>query len=471
VIGSVPGTPDIETKTFLPWKIVDLSVRECLPDLNAEPGCGGLFLVFWCDRIPVGRLSIPARLLPLTASQLTAIVPSVIAPAVGNRILSTAFPRFAAATADPAAAAPELALLVELERPLARCSESIRRRTGEGDETIAPLVSLVICTRNRPESLAICLTSLRHLSPQPGEIVVVDNDPSSGVTRAVTAGFSAARYVAEPQPGLSAARNTGIRSCRGTVIAFTDDDVTVHPDWIGVLEHVFDDPGVMAATGLVLPAELATPAQLAFEREALWDLRATDFDQAFFSRTRRHGVPAWQLGAGANMAFRREAFERVGVFDERLGAGASGCSEDSELWYRLLTEGYRCRFEPAAVVFHTHRRDAHGLTEQTYSYMRGHVAALLFQFDRYGHWGNLYRAFVALPADFLKLALRAFQRSLLTGGIDQSSPALPLGAQIGGAVAGYGYYLRHRWRRAHPAQPDRSDVLPSAPPAWERGSR
>ena len=88
------------------------------------------------------------------------------------------------------------------------------------------------------------------------------------------------------------------------------------------------------------------------------------------------------------MAFRREAFERVGLFDERLGAGAAGCSEDSELWYRLLAEGHQCRYAPTAVVFHYHRTHWEELRHQTYSYMRGHVAALFFQFDRYRHWGN-----------------------------------------------------------------------------------
>ena len=82
-----------------------------------------------------------------------------------------------------------------------------------------------------------------------------------------------------------------------------------------------------------------------------------DFDRTFFEATKDVGVPAWRLGAGANMAFRRDAFDRVGLFDERLGAGASGCSEDSELWYRLLAEGHRCRYWPSAVVLHHHRAD------------------------------------------------------------------------------------------------------------------
>src|SRR4029453_17415253 len=103
----------------------------------------------------------------------------------------------------------------------------------------------------------------------------------------------------------------------------------------------------MALTGLILPSALDTPAQQAFQGDVVgwgWGYRSIDFDSAFFEATKHLGVPVWRVGAGANMAFRREAFDRVGLFDERLGAGASGCSEDSEVWYRLLAEGHRCRY-------------------------------------------------------------------------------------------------------------------------------
>ena len=435
---------------FLPWKIVHVAVRKHLPDLEAEPRSGGLFLALWCDDVPVGQLLVPSSLLPLTSSQLATMVLPAIAPAVGNRLVSSAFPRLVNSRNETPPSPPDLVRLLELERPLQSCSELARRGISEQREMGVPLVSVVICTRNRPEALRTCLSSIRSLSPQPSEIIVVDNDPSSGATRAVTAAFPEVRYVPESRPGLSAARNTGIRNCEGAVIAFTDDDVMVHAGWIGVVRSVFNDPNVIASTGLVLPAELATRAQLAFQNDYHWDYRASEFGPRFFQSWRHIGVPAWRLGAGSNMAFRREAFARVGFFDERLGAGASGCSEDSELWYRLLAEGHRCRYEPAAVVFHTHRSDWKALSDQTFSYMRGHVAALLFQFERYKHWGNVYRAFVVLPFRFLRRAFRVFKNSILTQDRGEDSLSLPLGQQVRGTVAGYGYYLRHRRLPADP---------------------
>jgi GT2 family glycosyltransferase len=97
------------------------------------------------------------------------------------------------------------------------------------------------------------------------------------------------------------------------------------------------------------------------------------------------------------MAFRRAVFTAIGTFDERLGAGASGCSEDSELWYRLLAGGWECRYEPSAVVLHRHRSSWEALERQIVAYMRGHVAALLIQFVRTGDLGNLRRIFLTLP--------------------------------------------------------------------------
>jgi GT2 family glycosyltransferase len=437
-------------KSFLPWNVLHVSVRDPFPDLCAETGVGGLFVVLWCDRIPLGQLSIPAALLPITSAQLAATVPPIIAPAVGHRILNTGFEPALPVPADKQVrrAPAALAELLAVDRPLEHLSRTTNQETLE---SAAPSISVVICTRNRPADLERCLVSTRALSPSPNEIVVVDNDPLSGVTRPVTAQFPEVRYVPEPRPGLSAARNTGLLTCTNTLVAFTDDDVVVHSGWIAAIRESFRDRDVMAMTGLVLPAELATPAQYVFQTDALgwgWGYRAVDFDQTFFTATKHLGVPVWRLGAGANMAFRREAFDRVGLFDERLGAGASGCSEDSELWYRLLAEGYRCRYSPDAAVFHHHRSDWEGLCRQMHGYMRGHVAALFVQFERYGHWGNLYRAFLALPWYLLRLAFHSAKRRVGRWLYDPGAGSLsqPLAPQILGALAGYTYYVRHRAR-------------------------
>ncbi len=436
---------------FHPWDVVHLSLRDRLPDLTGGIDVGGLFVVFWCDDVPVGQLLVPGPLLPIPSAQLAAVVANIVAPAVGFGTITTGFepplpvPLEAQAVHPPAS----LSELVALERPLAALAASF----GSQDAAEALTVSVVIYTRNRPEPLENCLRALEALSPAPTETLIIDNEPESGQTRRVTDRFPEVRYVPEPRPGLSVARNTGVLSCTSALVAFTDDDVIVHPRWIGAIRDAFRDPDLMAMTGLVLPAELATPAQHAFQTDAAgwgWGYRPLDFSEAFFRATKAVGVPAWRMGAGANMVFRREAFNRVGLFDERLGAGASGCSEDSELWYRLLAEGHRCRYWPAAVVHHRHRVDWEGLRRQLYQYMRGHVAALLVQFERHRHWGNLYRAFVALPWYLLRVALHENKRRCARLLYDPRDGVVrrPVTPQVLGALAGYAYYVRHRSQRS-----------------------
>ena len=112
-----------------------------------------------------------------------------------------------------------------------------RRSTGSPSPSVdgvdASDVSVVICTRDRPDALVRALEALSAQCAPPGEIVVVDNAPSDDATRDVVASAPGVRYVLEPRPGLSVARNTGIRASRGGVIAFTDDDAEPHRAWTG----------------------------------------------------------------------------------------------------------------------------------------------------------------------------------------------------------------------------------------------
>lgn len=269
------------------------------------------------------------------------------------------------------------------------------------EASIAPArfdASVVICTRDRPDELRRCLASLPRQTLRPREVIVVDNAPSDDRTHEVALAAGAI-YVREDRPGLDFARNTGARRATSAIVAYTDDDVLLHPTWLERLVSAFDAPQIAAVAGLVLPAELATEAQRHFETH--WSFgrgfRRQDFDAARFAAY-RHGVfPAWEVGAGASMAFRREAFGRIGYFDERLDVGQAGCSGDSELWYRALSHGLTCRYEPRSVAFHFHRRTMDGLARQIHGYMRGHAAALLVQCERTGIAANRRLAFWHKP--------------------------------------------------------------------------
>ncbi len=297
-------------------------------------------------------------------------------------------------------------------------------------------VSVVICTRDRPDHLRRCLASMTRQTLRPAEIIVVDNASVDDRTR-IVAENAGVIYVREPRPGLDIARNSGARRASGEFIAYTDDDVILNDTWLERLIRGFEHDQVMAVAGLVLPAELSTFAQEAFERRWSFGRGFTpiEYGPTFFATDARSGCPAWVIGAGASMAFRRRCFSEVGWFDERLDVGAAGCSGDSEYWHRILSKGFFCRYEPSSVAFHVHRRDVEGLSAQIFAYMRGHAAALLVQYERTGNVGNLRRLLVTTPAWYVKrFATRVFR-----GRSDVYDRFLY--QEISGFLSGIVYYL------------------------------
>jgi GT2 family glycosyltransferase len=421
--------------TMVPWKILHLDLSAGFADLSLESGYQGLYVVFWWRNIPLGEQEIPVALFPMSASQLANLAVQTITPAIGSHLLSHGFK----APLPPVCRdvipdePPDIEALRSIDQPLALLEKALADRPLPTES-----ISVVVCTRDRPQQLEQCLRSLQNLTVAPKEILVVDSAPSSDATRNLVAQLPNVRYVLEPQPGLSRARNTGIVQTSGDLIAFTDDDVVVHPDWIWRLQQGFATSKVMVVTGLAIAAELKTTAQWTFEKRNSFNqgYQTRIFDDQFFEGMKHRGVPVWCIGAGANMAVRRKAIDQVGGFDPRLGAGASGCSEDSEFWYRILAAGWLCRYEPTAVVYHYHRQDFEGLQRQMYAYMRGHSTALLIQFEKYQHWGNLRRLFLGTPKWYSLLILKG-----LIKGFAPEQKTLRL--EVLGYLAGIGYYLRN----------------------------
>ena len=390
------------------WKVMSLELTQPLPELCCEAGYDGVRVVFLSRGVPLGHRRFSAEQLPLSPAHLANCAAQAIAPAAGDYLLEDGFHPALPGLPDPAIQDPLRALqsLLALEKPMDLLCHQLPETSRDARKTI----SVAVCTRERPAELSRCLDSLLASSELPQEIVVVDNAPLTTDTREVVARFSGVRYHVEPQQGLSAARNAALAVASSDIVAFADDDVVVSPDWIARLRRCFEDPKVMVATGLVLPAELETPAQMMFEETFQFfhqGYRARRFDARYFAAMRAKGVPVWNVGAGANMAIRREAFKLGYRFDTRLGPGVfGGCGEDSEFWYRLLAEGWTCLYEPAAFVYHFHRKDLSTLRRQVYEYMQGHVAALLLQFAKYGHAGNLRRLVLELPVEHFILLLR-----------------------------------------------------------------
>lgn len=272
-------------------------------------------------------------------------------------------------------------------------------------------VSIVICTRNRSAFLQTCLQKLDEQVYAPKEIIVVDNAPLDDSTKKVVESFSNVTYCLEERPGLDFARNAGARAATGDIVAFTDDDAMLHPLWTYYISNAFHRDDIMGVTGLIFASEIESEAQMIFE--SFWSFNRgyvfKEFNNDYFKEHLAKGVPAWEIGAGASMAFRKKIFDLIGYFDERLDVGAAGCSGDSEYWYRVLAEGYTIIYTPLAVAHHQHRREIKALKRQIFFYMRGFTAALYVQHERYRHKGNLrhlYRKVLPYYLTILPKAMR-----------------------------------------------------------------
>jgi glycosyltransferase involved in cell wall biosynthesis len=247
---------------------------------------------------------------------------------------------------------------------------------GSADQALPP-ISVIVCTRDRPHSLERCLEALAALDYPSYEVVVVDNcSKNPEVARVVArSGF---RYAREERPGLDWARNRGAQEARHEIIAYVDDDALAAPGWLRGIAQGFADPEVMAVTGMVLPAELETPAQYDFEVYGGMCKGFTSFTvrRDELGTFERFWASRW--GVGANMAFRRELFDAVGTFDVALDVGTpSSGGGDIEFFYRVVSHGHTLRYEPAALVKHIHRRDQASLNRQIYNNGRSFGAYLL----------------------------------------------------------------------------------------------
>lgn len=266
-------------------------------------------------------------------------------------------------------------------------------------------ISVVIATKDRPDHVRRCLESLSRCDPAADEIIVVDQS-AGGATRAVVDEVPAAgaRYVHRAQPGLSGARNEGTREAAGDYVAFLDDDGEVPPQWVGEIRGELERRARPEALyGAVLAPEYIT------DRKAVV---VSEFrvDQAREWAGRVHPN---RLGYGGHTVADAGVIERVGGFDERLGAGAPlKGAEDMDFNYRLLKAGGRAVTTPSVWMIHHQWRPAGDTPALLYGYNLGHSAFCAKHLRR----GDRYAAllFVLQVRDDLKMfASAARRRSLL----------------------------------------------------------
>ncbi len=258
-------------------------------------------------------------------------------------------------------------------------------RLREGAAEFGKQATIAVCTRDRPDELRECLASLLRMPDDGQEMLVIDNCSVSDEPRQIVAAHPRIRYFREERPGLNTARNRVLREAQGEFVAFIDDDARADSFWLRNLLANFDSPLVAAVTGLTMPLELETSAQVAFERYSPFGrgFRRVCFDTDWVSP-----ASAGKVGAGVNMALRRDAVRRLGGFFAGFDAGTPTRSGgDYDMFTRILAAGYQIIYDPAALNWHHHRRDWEALKHTIRGYGTGVYASYTHSLLMYGEFG------------------------------------------------------------------------------------
>ncbi len=217
-------------------------------------------------------------------------------------------------------------------------------------------VSIIICTANRAEVLRETICSLARVR-RPGtvELLVVDNR-SSDHTREVVEEAARhhpypVRYLYEAEEGKYAALNAGIKVTRGRIIAATDDDARFDEEWLERAVDGINRYGCEFVGGRVLPVWGGPKPEWLAEQNSLHTKVIALLDHGERVREFGRGI-SWPLGV--NVAYRREVFERVGLFDNRLGrkSGTLRNQAQREWHLRARAAGARGFYIPRMLVHH-----------------------------------------------------------------------------------------------------------------------
>jgi glycosyltransferase involved in cell wall biosynthesis len=199
-------------------------------------------------------------------------------------------------------------------------------------------VSIIIPTFNGASRIGNCLDALlRQTVDRDAEILVV-NDGSSDRTADVVARYSDVRLINQVNAGPAAARNRGANEANGTIILFTDDDCVPAPDWFSSMSFPFDDPGVVGVKGVYRTAQNSVVARFV----------QVEYEDRYRGMAR---LPSIDFIDTYSAGFRRDRFLEMKGYDTSFPVA---CAEDIELSYRMSARGWKMRFVPAAIVYHTH---------------------------------------------------------------------------------------------------------------------
>lgn len=310
---------------------------------------------------------------------------------------------------------------------------------GAPPQTASLNATVVICTRDRPAGLRATLASLRRQTDSNFRVLVVDNGSGWRESAEVVEQLDLpdCDYAIESRPGLARARNRALEIVDTDLVAWIDDDEVADSDWVRRLKEGFTHRAQPAAVcGLMLPAELEFEAQVRFEQYGGFNKGrgiAPEILRKGASSVISPLYPLPAFGSGGNMAFRTESLRSVNGFDPCLGAGTrTHGGEETGVFSSLLTSGHAVLHWPAAITWHTHRREMAALRKQFYGYSAGLTA----------FYASMIRSRPSVALDILRLApqvrrdLRRDGKNLRSGQLPDDFPAYLLKASRRGLLEG-----------------------------------
>jgi glycosyltransferase involved in cell wall biosynthesis len=202
----------------------------------------------------------------------------------------------------------------------------------------ATTASIIIPTFNGASRIGHCLDALLNQTSGKNVEILVVNDGSTDNTVGVVERSSGVRLISQANAGPAAARNRGALEARGTIILFTDDDCVATPDWLDAMLEPFQDPEVVGAKGVYRTRQTSLVARFVqIEYEDRYRLMRSQSSIDFIDTY--------------SAAFRRDRFLAMNGYDISFPVA---CAEDIELSYRMSARGWKMKFAPAAIVYHTH---------------------------------------------------------------------------------------------------------------------
>jgi len=248
-------------------------------------------------------------------------------------------------------------------------------RSNDNETITSKTVTILVCTKDRPHDLRICLQSLSdfgYFDRADLDVVVVDNNSTTDQPARVCSRYPV-QYFSESKRGKSAGLNKGIRESNGKYVVFIDDDVVIgSSEWIdNLLRNLSNGQNVGYVSGNVIAYKTETLAENMWEEKGALSKGSErkEFGAEFYRKFRLRGVPIRFVAVGANCVIPRKVLEDVGGYDELLGPGSLvGGGESLDICYRVLRKGYLAIYDPEAWVYHSHPTEIASLRHKMFHY-------------------------------------------------------------------------------------------------------